>query len=312
LKRTATEILRRGFENVVANWPLLLIRIVEGVVMLGVVIVSVIAIVIPFVVKLGLGKFDVHDADEAYPMLLALLSDNWMLLLYALGAATLMLGVLVAVHSFVEAGSARIYLDGENAAGPAAASRAQLRAFRVDRWLEGARRGWWTVFWIYNATWGIAGLIMIAPLVVLLPVVLLLRGSNAAAITVGCLGGAITALIFIVTIFVTNVWTMKSIVVALHRDEGTAPAIRDARRDLRTDFGRHFAVAFVILMITFGGSCLFALMSSGIHFRHDSAPLALLFAPMQIASSLANTVFSTAMGAWFLASFAALAAERRP
>ena len=38
MRRSATEVLRRGFDSTLANWPLILIRIAEGIVFVGIVI----------------------------------------------------------------------------------------------------------------------------------------------------------------------------------------------------------------------------------------------------------------------------------
>jgi len=68
LKRSVFDILRRGFENTVANWPLILIRVGEVVVLAGVVIGAVLAAVIPVVVSAACGGNDARPRhDHAGP-----------------------------------------------------------------------------------------------------------------------------------------------------------------------------------------------------------------------------------------------------
>src|SRR3989442_3794108 len=64
LKRSATEVLRRGFDSTLANWPLILIRIAEGIVFVGIVIAAVVAAVVSIAVAAGLSKVDISRASH--------------------------------------------------------------------------------------------------------------------------------------------------------------------------------------------------------------------------------------------------------
>ena len=151
MRASATDVIRRGFDNTLANWPLLLIRIGEGIVMMILVVGAVLAIIIPVIVSLGLNATAFENPADVAEMLLGTLIDRWMVIVYVIAVVTLVLAVLVALHSFVEAGSARVYIDGERIAGPAALGpRERFKVFSADRWLEGGKRDWWSVFWIYN------------------------------------------------------------------------------------------------------------------------------------------------------------------
>ena len=121
MKRSATEILRRGFESTLANWPLILIRIAEGIVFVGIVIAAVVAAVVPIAVAAGLSKFDISGASNPAEAVTAAIVQHWILIVYLLLILTLVLLVLVAIHSFVEAGTAQVFVDAERRAKPVTA-----------------------------------------------------------------------------------------------------------------------------------------------------------------------------------------------
>ena len=56
MSRGATDVLRRGFELTLANWPLLLIRVAEQVIGMIIMIGALVAAVIPIAVSAGLGE----------------------------------------------------------------------------------------------------------------------------------------------------------------------------------------------------------------------------------------------------------------
>lgn len=318
MKRSTTDVLRRGFESLLANWPLLFIRIAESFILVALAIGTVIALIIPFVVSLGLNDFDFSDVNEASELIAGLLIDHWIPLVVAFVVISVALVLFIAIHSFVEAGSARIYLDADDAASRALGTaptgpgtRQVFSAFRADRWLLGGKDGWWAVFWIYNMAWGVASLVLIIPILALLVLILVFRETTAAAVTIGCAGGALVFLLAVVTVIITNMWTLRAIVSAVAYDEGWSSALRRAWRAMWDDFGRQFAVTFIIFVVLFGGSMLIAMMSSGMSFgSRESAAWSVFFAPMQIASSLLNSMFSAAMAGWLLASYATLVRER--
>src|SRR5205085_2425046 len=192
LKRNPFDVIRRGFENAMANWPVILLRIGEGLIMIGIVIAAVFAAVVPVVVAANVSHFDTSSIDSASQFFAELIIEHWMLLLYLFLLSFVIFGLLIALHSFVEAGSARVYIDGERAPG--------FRAFAFDRWWAGGRRGWWPVFWIYNLAWSVGGLIILVPPVITIAAMLLVD-ANGARIVLGCAGLAFTVLLLIPTAF---------------------------------------------------------------------------------------------------------------
>ncbi|HSP35234.1 MAG TPA: hypothetical protein VLU46_13030, partial [Thermoanaerobaculia bacterium] len=272
MKRTATEILRRGFNNALANWPLILIRIAEGIVFIGIIIASVIAAIVPLALSFGLSRSSMSNPADAAEAVLGALAAHWMVLLYLLVVITLVFVILTAIHSFVNAGSALVYVDAERRTlAMPAATRNDFRAFTGERWFAGAKDGWWTVFWIYNIGWGVGGLIRMLPLFVVLFAMFALRGAGAPAIfAAGCIGAAISAMWILAVAIVTNICCEKGIVDCMARPLGASAALSDAWREMRTDTGRHVAVAVVMMAIAFAGSMFFSSFSWIGSFNHNA------------------------------------------
>ena len=307
--RNTTDTLRRGFDSTLANWPLIAIRISESILFLGIVIACVIAAIIPLAVSAGMSKFDlpaIDNPDEVPNAIAGFLINHWILILYALAIFMLLLILLIAVHSFVEAGNAQVLVDAERTPG--------FQAFNMERWLRGGRGGWWGVFWIYNAAWTVAGIILLVPLLLTI-VVMLLVSATGPKIALGCFGLAITFLIGIPLAVMTAIWTQKAIAVCIARGLAGRAALGQAWVAIRADFGRHFAVAFLLMAITFGGSMVISMVTAPMSIMsgaagHGAPLVSLMFAPMRIVSSLLQSIFSAAVGLWFLASFIGMTEER--
>ena len=312
MKRTAnvTDVLRRGIDSVLANWPLLLMRIAESIVIAALAIAAALAILVPIFVSLGLSKFeDFQHVEDPYDLLRTILSNHWLILVYIFVGILALLFVFLALHAFVEGGAAEILVAAERQAGDEPVNeRRRLEAFTMDRWLRGAARMWWPIFWIYNATWGLGGLIMLAPLVVIAAVMLLSRG-NPAAIAIGCLGLVATVFIVLIVGVVVGLWTQKAIVVLAARNDGASSALSESWRELRADFGRHFGTAFVIIAIAIGAAGVMVMFSMALGLTR-SAGAQILFLPVRLGISLVNTFVSAAIANWLLASFAALTVRR--
>ncbi|HEY8849154.1 MAG TPA: hypothetical protein VIO12_07670 [Thermoanaerobaculia bacterium] len=312
MKRSATEVLRRGFDSTLANWPLILIRIAEGIVFVGIIIVSIVAAIVPIAVSAGISKYDVTNAANPAAAAAELVLQHWMLIVYVLVIVTAVLLVLMAIHSFVEAGTAQVFVDAERRAkGVTAPLRPVFRAFTIDRWMAGGRAGWWSVFWIYNATWSVAALIMLVPLLVTAAAMIVISDSTVKIIA-GCGGLVLSVVILLPVAVVVAIWTQKAITVCIARAAGTTDALRVAWREMRDDFGRHFAVAFVLFMVSMGGAMVISMITFPMSFtaQHRDPFMSLAFAPMQIVVSFAQTIFSAGIGAWFLASFVTLTEDR--
>ena len=238
MRRSATEVLRRGFDSTLANWPLILIRIAEGIVFVGIVIASIVAAIVPIAVAAGLSRYDVTNAANPAETIAAAVMQHWLLIVYVLMILLVVLLLLVAIHSFVEAGTAQVFVDAERRARTVPAPpRQAFRAFTVDRWMAGGRQGWWSVFWIYNATWSVAGLIMLIPLIVTMAVMFAI-GDMTARVIAGCGGLGLSVLIMLPVAVIVAIWTQKAITVCIARAATTSDALRQAWREMRDDFGR--------------------------------------------------------------------------
>lgn len=298
-----------------ANWPLIAIRIAESFLFILIVIGSVVAAIIPIAVAAGLSSFgSITNANNPGDAIAALLIEHWALILYILAIITILLVVLVAIHSFVEAGNARIFVDAEHKAPKTMpVPREAYRVFSMDRWISGGRMSWWAVFWIYNAAWSVACLILLVPLLLTI-VAMFLAQENSARVAFGCGGIAIAIIIAIPISVVVAIWTQKAIALCVARAATAGAALKQAWSAMLADFGRHFAVAFILFVIGFGGAMAISMFTMPMSLlqqtSHASAFVSLAFAPARIFSSFLQSIFSAAVGLWFLASFVGLTEER--
>lgn len=307
MKRNVTETLERGFRNTIANWPLLLLKIAATIAMAAVVIVSVVATVVPVAISLGFRDWTAKTPDDAVELLVSLLSDHWPVLLLVVAVITLALTIAVAIMSFVEAGTTFVLVEGDRRAAAGAKERSAFEAFSMERWLDGAKREWWSIFWIYNVAWTVGGGVLLVPLVLTLGG-MLLAGQGAGAIAIGCVGLGISLLMTIAIVIAVNLWVRKSIVIAVSRSLGAVESMRSGAREMLADFGRHFAVAFVLTAISVGVSGASSVLSMvGSLDRSGMAGFAMI--PMQIGASVLTGVISAVIAMWLTASFAALTME---
>jgi hypothetical protein len=306
---TPIDIIKRAFDNTIANWPLLLVRIAFSVVILVVAIGAVVAVVIPLAISAGLSRFDPRGADAA-AVLTTLLTEHWLLLVYFLLVASVVIAVLCLVYSFAQAGSVRIYLDGEAAAGASAVpGRARFAVFEPQRWFDGALAGLWSVFWIYNVAWTVALAIILVPLV-FVPVIIYAGGGAAPAIVAGCALLLLIGAAFLVLVILTDAVIWKAIAIGVGRGLGAVASLRLAVADLRADFSRNFTLVFIMLVMQVGGAAILSVLSIAGSLGHRLPGISLVYVPTQIVSSLVQTVFTAFMESWALASFVALDAER--
>lgn len=321
MKRSAFDLLRRAFDNTLANWPLLLLRLGESIVLGILAIAAVLAIVVPILVSLGI-QFASLNTPENVESALATLTEKWAIVAWIFAGVSVLILVFMAVHSFVEAGCARVLVDGDRAAGPALEGpRSRYRTFSMDRWFAGGADGWWTLFWIYNLGWGAASLILLVPLLPTLVLMIVLGPENQeAAIGIGCLGLLMTLFLALLVAIVAGVWTTRAIADwAVQPAIGARAALASAWSSVKADLGRHVIIALAAFLAAMAGSAFFSSLSfmggmGGDIFHRTGGslfPLAVLF-PVQLFASVLNSAFSAAVLSWFLAAYAALALEGRP
>lgn len=316
MKRGIFDTLRRGLDNALANWGLVVVRVVEMVVLAGVTVAAVLAMIVPILVSIGIRFSGITTPDDVESALLTLL-ERWSLLVYIFLGLSLLLLVLVALHALVAAGCARVQVDADRVAGPAVdGPRSRYHVFSMARWWEGAKDGWWTVFWIYNFAWGVAGLILLIPLLPTLVLTIVLRDNPPVAIGIGCLGLAVSLMLGIVVGVVTGIWTNRAVADWALLRAGAADALSGAWAAIKSDLGRHVVIALAMMVIAIAGSSFFASFSYFAAFGemlHETAIVNFFTIPLRLLGTLANWAFSSFVASWILGAFAALAVEgRRP
>jgi len=308
--RNTTDVLRRGFDSTLANWPLIAIRIAESVLFVMIVVASIFAAIVPVGIAASFSTF--RNADEPSEAIAAFVTEHWPLIVYIFLVVLIVTIVLIAIHSFVEAGSARVFVDAERNATGDAPKRDAFRAFNMDRWMQGGRASWWTVFWIYNIVWGIGGLIFLVPLILTLAAMFMVTEAGGR-LAIACSGLALTFLVVIPVSMVMALVSEKAITIAVARAASAGDAVRAGWSEIKRDFGRHFAVAFIVFAIALGGAMAISSLMTPMSIVRDvaHAPLtSIAFAPAQIVSSFAQSVFSAAVGLWFLAAYVGLTEEK--
>ncbi len=313
MKRGTFDVLRRGFDNILANWPLIAIRLVETVVFLICVFIAAILILAPILVSIGINIADLTSPDDLQNMVLAL-AAKWMLLLWIVLTVTVLLTIFVAVHAFVEAGSARVYVDAERIAGAEVFGlRSRYKVFSFARWLAGARDGWWTLFWIYNVAWTIASAILLVPLLPTAAMIFVMADDQPqVAVASGCLGLLATLLLMFVVVVVTSICVNRAIAEWAVRRSGAREALAAGWAAMRGDFGRLFLVALALFVVSMAGSSFFAGLSFFAVFGSafiDAPVGTLVMLPVRILSTICSSIFSAAVSSWFLASYASVAVE---
>jgi hypothetical protein len=314
VKRGVFDVLRRGLDNTLANWPLILIRFAEAVAFAILAVLAIIAIIAPILLTIGINIDDIASPEDIEGVAGMLLS-RWALLLWIMVAIFGLFVVFMALHSFVEAGSARVYVDGERIAGPAVEGpRSRFKVFSMERWWAGATDGWWTVFWIYNLAWGAASVILLIPLLPTFVLLLFLRNDDQpyAAIATGCLGLIVTILLFVVVAIVAAIWINRAIVDWAIRRAGARDALAAGWRATRADLGRHVLIAVALYVVMMAGSTFFASFSfaAGLGEVFSDSGFALMFTlPLRMFGTLCSYAFTAGVTAWFLAAYAGVATE---
>lgn len=315
MKRGVFEIIRRGVDNTIANWQLILIRIGELALFGVLAVAALILAVVPILVSVGIEISKISTVDDVEAAMFALM-QRWILLVWVFAIISVLLLLYVLIHSFFEAGSARVYVDAERVAGPALEGpRARFRVFSMERWFAGARAGWWPLFWIYNLAWGAAGLILLIPLLPTLAGMLLLRERPPAAIATGCIGLVITGLLMMVVGAATGMWVNRAIAEWAARHTGARASLAAGWAAIRGDLGRHLLIFLTMFVIALAGSSFFSSLSFLAGFsdavNRNNGLFALFMMPLQVFGSMLNSVFSAILGAWYLAAYSALATEGR-
>jgi hypothetical protein len=313
VKRGVFDVLRRALDNTLANWPLIAIRLVETVIFFIITIVAVLLIVVPILVSVGLNLANMDTPDDVVEALFGL-GTQWVLVLWIFLGISVLLLVFVAMHAFVEAGSARVYVDAESLAGTAVEGpRSRFKVFSMERWFAGARDGWWTLFWVYNIAWTFASAILLVPLVPTAAIMYSLQDAQpGVAVATGCLGLVLTLFLFLLVAIVTSIWINRAIADWAVRRAGTRDVLAAGWAAVKSDFGRLFLIALAVFVVAMAGSTFFAGFSFFSAFGGafgDSATVMLMMLPIRFLATLCSSAFSAAVSSWFLAAYTSVAVE---
>lgn len=299
-----SEILQRALRNVLANWPLMLLRLAEGAIAVIVIVAGVIAAAIPVIFLFGIsaGHFDTPEE------LLEFFQNEPATFIGAVLVASLVFSVIlilaVAVHAFVQAGVVGIYLDGETGAPPLA-EIAAFRRFDFSRFLEHGRRSWASIFWIYNLVWGAFGLVVLVPLMVVLMAVILYKDVTAVIVG-GCLVAAFVVIVSILIGIVLDLWVQVATVVAVRTGGNARASLRGS-----VDLARRQLALLLAVAVRFGVSLASQAVFSTFYFGIGAAstvPFAgMVLVPFHIMLIVVQMAVSFVVQHWFAAAIVAIA-----
>lgn len=297
MKRNPVELVLRALKNSVANWQLVAIRMVESVVFVFLIFLALLATIIPAAVAAGLGKLNVLNSEDARTAVAEFIVNQWPLIVWTLVVIFLLTGVMIVIHALIVAGSTRVYLDGERAAG----SRTGLDAFTVfrgDAFWAAAKRGFWRIFWIYNLGWGLGALIVSVPMLFLLLLIRFTADTQTMVVLIGLV--FVGAILLAVPIgIVTTVWVGRAIIESELAQLPARAALAASRKAIRADLGGHILVPLLVFIISFGAIAI----TSGIG---GFSAISEVLGPLDLIASLLQMLVSALASAWMLAAFAAL------
>jgi hypothetical protein len=311
LKRSITDVLRRGLDSTIANWPVIALRIAESLVLVGIVIAAIIVAIVPAVVAAGLSRDEIVNSADPAGAVISWLIGHLMLFVWMFALAFVVLGILIAIHSFVDGGTVQIYVDAERAASrPDRFGRDAFRAFSIDRWLAGGASSWWRIFWLYNLAWSVGLLFVLVPLMMTLFGMAVISDTTGR-IVIGCAGLALAVLILIPVGIVTSVWCTKAITICVARSLSARESLRVAWRAVRADLGRHVAIAVITFVVSLALNSLISGFSIPMTLtEHRLPPMALIFTPVRLVIGVIQSIVSAAVGSWLLACFVSMTEER--
>ena len=311
MKRSITDVLRRGLDSTIANWPVIALRIAESLVLVGTVIAAVIVAIVPAIVAAGLSRDEIANSADPAGAIVSWLIGHLMLFVWMFALAFIVLGVLIAIHSFVDGGTAQIYVDAERAAARRGGSgRDAFRAFSIDRWLAGGASSWWRIFWLYNFAWSIGLIFVLVPLLITI-VGMLAINDTTGRIIIGCAGVAFAVLVLIPVGIITSVWCTKAITICVARSLPARESLRLGWRAVRADLGRHVAVALITFVVSIALNSLISAFSVPMTIsQHHMPSMALIFTPVRLVIGVIQSVIGAAVGSWLMACFVSMTEER--
>lgn len=308
--RSISVLLQRGFDNAVANWPLMLIGIATQVAMILLFIALLVAVLIPGVIigiSIDFGDFEANPASFFEEIILA---HPFFIIYVLLGIGVILIPVMM-VFSFAEGAKFGVLRDGERARGEGGA-RSAMRMFDPSQWFAWGRRTWWPAFWIYNIIWGVAlGVLLAVGLVFAVIAVAMAVGGGEAgaggAAAIGCLAVIVLVPIMILAAVLTNMVSQIAMSLLVRDGEGAVATIRNAMSFIRRHPGYSIGVTLITLVVAFAVGGAFGGIGVIINMGGEmNESLLLMMLPIQIIFTLIQSAVTIAVQTWVSAVFVSM------
>lgn len=299
-----SEILQRALRNVLANWPLMLLRVAEGIIAVIVIVIGIVAAAIPVILLFGIHADEFNTPDEFF----AFYQSNPGTVMGAIMVAALVFGVIliaaIAVHAFVQAGAVGIYLDAEEAAPPGA-QIAEFRRFDFTRFLDYGRRAWLPVFWIYNLAWGAYGAVLLVPLIFLLLMMILYKDVTPVIVG-GCIVAAFVVIVAVLAAIVLDLWVQVATVLAVRTGRNARESLADSLALAKRQFGLLLLAVAVRFGVSFASQAVFSTFYFGIGAASSVPFVGMILLPFHIMLIVAQMAVGFVVQHWFIAAVVAI------
>jgi hypothetical protein len=305
--RRPLQLIQDAFENVLANWPVVLIALAGQVAMIFIVIAGVIVALLPIMAG-GVMEL-IGNPDEIEQWIEATISGNPLIIVYILAILGVVLIPVMILYSFLEAGKIGVYLDGERSASHSAvAGRERYKVFDPARWFAWGRQFWWRLFLIYNVLWGVLLLVLLLIGAVAALLIALLI-DNPAAVAVGCIALLVVLFVMIVGGMLTFLWTQLAVTVTVRDGRGVLDGIGEGWRLLGRRLGDSVLLSILLIIISFAIATLFSSFFFGMGLLNAIPGAALILAPLQIVFSLLQSLVQSFVSSLVSAAFAGFALD---
>jgi len=277
-------------------------------VIFAIILIAAIAAAGPVIASGVAGGFNLSAEDPAEYMRRYLFAHP-ILVAYLLLLISIASLAALAVHSWIEAGSFGVYLEGESRSARAAAFEPDpFTVFTIDLWVSLARRFWWSFFILYNVIWGIYLIIILIPLIGVATLVLM-TGASQGGMVAGCAVLVIWAIMAVFGSLITQAWSQLSLALMVARSMTVGASLRAGWSLLWRKLGDVLVSVVVILGISLLMGIIAAAFFVGIDILDDMPGGGLVIFPFQMIISFTQAFFSLFLSGWITAAFVAIVAR---
>lgn len=313
--RPISALLQRGFDNAVANWPLMLISIAAQVAMIALFFGLFLLFLIPGVM-IGV-SLDWNDmgADPA-SFFETLILEHPFFVVYILVAIGIILIPVMFVYAFAEGAKYGVLHEGEVSRG-AGGSRNGMRVFEPGKWLQWGRRTWWPAFWVLNIIWAIAFLVILFVMVFFGGLAFLVamsggEGGAGGAAAIGCMALLVLIPVFIFTAVVTNMVSQIAMSLLVRDGRGAVATLRAAMGFIRRHPGYSVGVTLLTIVVAFAIGGAFGGVGFVIQMGGEiNESLLVMMLPLQIVFTLIQTAVTVVVQTWISAVFVSMVEGER-